>query len=115
MSARPLPSPGAALPAPPSQAPQWLQSLLYMAAEQLAMQWNAQAACIDFKAMAGADDDTTFRASVVCEPLGTSFRLVVFHPATGRYVCRSQAVVLDTIDAENWNTDLSPAIAEGDR
>jgi hypothetical protein len=93
-------------------APRWLQPLLYMAAEQLAMQWNVQASAVDFKAHAGTEEDATFRASLMFDPVATTLQIYVHHKATGRFVCRSQSVILDELDSKTWNVDLASQVVD---
>lgn len=108
MSAATATTPALSLDSPP---PEWLQRLLYDAAEQLAGQWRPQASAVQFKPLAGVCKEGSYRASLVCEPATAEFRLYVHHKATGRFVCRSLPVVMDTIDREVWNTDFQ----EGER
>jgi len=85
------------------RAPQWLQSLLYMAAERLAMSGGAKC---DFRAHAGPAVEVTYVASLQFDPVSTTAAVYVHHKATGRFVCRSVPAVVDALDESHWNTDV---------
>lgn len=86
-----------------TKPPAWLQSLLYMAAQRLAM---AGAAVCEFKAHAGPDDETTYLARLQLDPHAATAAVYVHHKATGICVCSSVPAVVDTLDETRWETDL---------
>lgn len=89
--------------------PHWLQSLLLMAAEKLAL---SGAITCTFSAWAGSTEDATYTASLRFEPVSTRLTLYVHHTHTGRFVCRCQPVIVDLIDPDVWEIDHSNPLAD---
>jgi hypothetical protein len=85
-------------------APDWLYSLLYTAAQRLAM--LGVQAC-EFQARSGPDEAATYRASLQLDPQTAAATVYVHHAASGVCVCRSVPVIVDSLDETAWDTDIS--------
>ena len=105
MSADNTAAPPALTPATDSEGPppNWLQALLYMAAEKLAQEGATHCT---FRAHTGRAEDVTFSAALRVDPVSACVVLYVHHAHTGRFVCKGQAAVVDEIDPVAWQTDL---------
>ena len=95
-----------------SKPPHWLQSLLLMAAEKLAL---SGAITCTFSAWTGSTEDETFTASLRFDPVSTLVALYVHHTHTGRFACRSQSAIVDLIDPGACETDHSNPLANPGR
>jgi hypothetical protein len=78
-----------------------------MAAEKLAM---AGAMRCEFRAHAGSAEDTTYVAFLHIHPASAMVALYVRHKHSGRFVCRSVAATVDTLDESAWNIDTTNAL-----
>jgi|GEM_PF-5506801 len=86
------------------KAPAWLQHLLYMAAQRLAMEGDS---VCEFKAHAGSAEEATYQARLLLDPHAATAAVYVHHKATGICVCSSVPAIVDALDESRWETNLS--------
>jgi hypothetical protein len=75
------------------------QALIYRAAEQVSLAIRTGKTFAEFRAMAGGEA-LTFVASLNADPVSTMFCICVHEKASGRFVCRSDEMALDTLRLE---------------